>query len=114
MTSGTDTALALLATLPALYGIGCWLRRFVNAHKAARWVKQHHAAAWQDLHWLARRNAWAGVEVLISKGLILGPEVDEFRRRDEKLETATWVGLLVSAALLVAFGVLKILYAVLA
>lgn len=62
---------------------------------------------WNALPWLARRNPWAGVETLIAKALISGPKVDEFRRRDDYLEKATWIGLLVSALLLLAIFLLK-------
>jgi len=57
---------------------------------------------------LAKRNAWAGVEVLVSRGLISGPEVTEFNAQDEKLEQATWVGLFISAALLLLVVLLKL------
>lgn len=90
----------IAAALPSLYGCSCWVRRGNNARRMADWVKENHAGAWRELHWLARLNDWAGVEVLIKKGLITGPEVKHFRDRDESLETRTWLGLLISAGLL--------------
>jgi len=94
--------------MPGLYGVLCWIRRISNAAKAAKWVKVHYKAEWDSLHWLAKRNAWAGVQVLISKGLISGPEVADFAARDEKLERGTWVGLFVSAFLLLLVVVIKL------
>jgi hypothetical protein len=102
MTTTTENILAVVAALPGLYGFSCWIRRGVNARKAARWVRENHEEKWNSLHWLAKRNPWAGVEVLITKGLISGPEVEEYRARDEYLEKATWVGLLLSAVLLLS------------
>ena len=104
--------LVVLAALPGLYAFICWIRRTLNAQKAARWVKANHHDEWNKLHWLAQRNAWAGVNILITKGLISGTEVNKFQARDEYLEKATWTGLLVSALLLLVIVVLK--YAVLA
>jgi len=95
------------AALPGLYGIICWVRRSINAHRAAEWVKATHREEWNGLHWLAKRNSWAGVEVLIKKGLLSGPEVSAFRARDEYLEKATWIGLFISAVLLLIIIVLK-------
>lgn len=74
--------------------------RGTNAHRTAKWVIDNHAQAWRELHWLVRLNAWAGVEVLIKRGLITGPEVKRFRERDESRETRPWSGLLISAGLL--------------
>jgi hypothetical protein len=102
MRSTVETVLVGVAALPALYGLGCWLRRFANARKTARWVQQAQPEEWNALHWLARRNQWAGVQVLITKGRISGPEIDAFRVRDEHLEKATWLGMLLSAVLLLA------------
>jgi hypothetical protein len=102
-----ENILAVVAALPALYGFVCWIRRSFNAQKAARWARANHPEEWSSLHWLARRSSWAGVEALITKGLISGPEVDEYRARDEYLEKGTWVGLLISAVLLLAVFVLK-------
>lgn len=93
--------------MPGVYGFICWIRRSFNAQRMARWVRKAHEEEWNNLHWLARRNTWAGVEVLITKGLISGPEVSEFRARDEYLEKATWVGLLLSAVLTLAIVVWK-------
>ena len=95
-----EDILALVAALPGLYGCFCWVRRGNNARRMAKWVKENHPAAWRELHWLARLNDWAGIEVLIKKGMITGPEVKHFRERDESLETRTWLGLLISAGLL--------------
>ena len=95
------------AALPGLYGFLCWVRRSIHAHRTAKWVKATHREEWNDLHWLARRNSWAGIEVLIKKGLLSGPEVDAFRARDEYLEKATWVGLLISALLLLCIVLVK-------
>lgn len=102
-----ENILLVAAAMPAVYGFICWIRRAFNAQRAAKWVKETHREEWNSLHWLAQRNAWAGVEVLITKGLISGPEVDEFRARDEYLEKATWLGVLVTAALLLAIIVWK-------
>lgn len=104
----TENILALLAVLPGVYAVVCWIRRVIHAEKAAKWVREHFSAEWDSLHWLAKRNAWAGVEVLISKGLISGPEVAEFAARDEKLQRATWVGLFVAASLLLLVVILKL------
>ena len=71
-------------------------------------MKDTHRKEWNGLHWLAQRNNWAGVEVLISKGRISGPEVDAYRERDEYLEKATWVGLLASAMLVLVIVLLKL------
>ena len=100
------------AALPGLYALLCLFRRSINAQRMAKWVKRHHGLEWDALHWIAKRNAWAGVEVLITKGLLSGPEVDAFRARDEALERASWVGLFVSAALLLVIVLLKKLAAI--
>jgi len=107
MGATVENILAVVAAMPAVYGFTCWIRRSFNAQIAARLVKDTHPEEWNKLHWLAQRNSWAGVEVLITKGLISGPEVDVYRARDEYLEKATWVGLLISAILLLAICVLK-------
>ena len=107
MGTTTENILAGAAALPGLYGFVCWIRRGFNARRAAAWAKEHHEEAWNDLHWLARRNPWAGVEALITKGLVSGPELEEYRTRDEYLEKATWVGLLASAVLLLAILALR-------
>jgi hypothetical protein len=103
MDTTTENILAIVAALPAFYGIVCWIRRIFNARKAAKWVREKHEQEWNSLHWIARRNPQEGVEVLIKKGSISGPEVEEYRARDEYLEKATWVGLLLSALLLLTF-----------
>lgn len=107
MNSTVENILAVVAALPGLYGFVCWVRRGFNAQKAARWVRVTHREEWSNLHWLAQRSPWAGIESLIMKGLISGPEVDEYRVRDEYLEKATWVGLFISAVLLLVIFVLK-------
>jgi hypothetical protein len=107
MDASVENVFVVAAALPGLYGFICWIRRSINAQRAARWVQKAHRDEWNGLHWLAKRNSWAGVEVLIKKGLISGSEVNEFRVRDENLERATWVGLFVSAVLLLVFVVLK-------
>lgn len=107
MDTGIENILAVAAALPALYGFVCWIRRFFNTQKAAGWIKGNHPQEWNSLHWLAQRNLWAGVEILITKGLISGPEIEEYRSRDEYLEKATWAGLFVSAILLFVILVLK-------
>ena len=99
MDTTPENIVAAVAAVPALYGIVCWIRRGANARMAAKWVRKNYEKEWKSLHWLAKRNPWAGVEVLITKGLISGPEVEEYRARDEYLEKATWVGLLLSAVL---------------
>jgi hypothetical protein len=93
----------MVTVVPGLYGIVCWMRRGANARKTAKWVRENYEKEWNSLHWLAKRNSWACVEVLITKGLISGPEVEEYRSRDEYLEKATWVGLLLSAVLSLIF-----------
>jgi hypothetical protein len=108
MDTSVENILIMVAAVPGLYGFLCWVRRSINAHKAARWVKDTHRDEWNGLHWLAQRNNWAGVEVLISNGRISGPEVDAYRERDEYLEKATWVGLLVSAMLVLVIVLLKL------
>jgi hypothetical protein len=107
MSATVENVLAIVAILPAVYGIACWVRRQINAQRTAKWVRETHNDAWNALPWLARRNPWAGVETLIAKGLISGSIVDEFRLRDNYLEKATWIGLLVSALLLLAIFLLK-------
>ena len=108
METTVENILLMVAAVPGLYGFLCWFRRNINAHKAARWVKDTHREEWNGLHWLAQRNNWAGVEVLISNGRISGPEVDAYRERDEYLEKATWVGLLASAMLVLVIVLLKL------
>lgn len=100
MDTTVEAILAVFAALPGLYGVVCWIRRSLNAYKAARWARENHREEWDGLHWLAQRSPWAGVEILITKGSISGPRVDEYRARDEYLEKATWVGLFASAVLL--------------
>jgi hypothetical protein len=107
MNTTTETILAAAAALPGLYGLVCWIRRGFNARRTARWVKRNHEKEWNSLHWLGKRNHWAGVEALITKGLISGPEVEEYRARDDYFEKATWVGLLVSAVLLLVILALQ-------
>ena len=108
MYTRVENILIMVAAVPGLYGFLCWIRRSINAHKAARWVKDNYREEWNGMHWLAQRNNWAGVEVLISNGVISGPEVDAYRERDEYLEKATWVGLLVSAMLVLVIVLLKL------
>lgn len=103
---------ASFAALPGLYGFICWIRRVFNAQRTARHVKETSPDEWNSLHWLAQRNAWAGIEVLVTKGLISGPAIDEFRARDEYLEKATWLGLLGSAVLLLILAGSKYLFTV--
>lgn len=100
MNTIVENILALVAAVPAVYGLVCWVRKGLNARRTAKWVKETHPEEWNGLHWLARRNSWAGVRALITMGLISGPRVDEFIARDEYLEKATWLGLLASAVLL--------------
>ena len=104
-----DTVIALTISLPALYSFSCFLRRMINAKRAADWVRKHHQPQWKNLHWITRRSNWAGVEVLVTKGLISGPEIEAFRNRDESLEKATWGGLFISAALLLLVLIAKTL-----
>lgn len=107
MNTTTESILAVAAALPGLYGIVCWIRRRSNARRAARWARSNHEEEWNRLHWLARRNHWAGVEALITKGLVSGPEVEKYRERDEYLAKATWVGLFISALLLLVILALE-------
>lgn len=111
MISTMDTAIAAAISLPGLYGFICFFRRMINAKRAADWVKSNYQAEWNSLHWLARRSNWAGVEVLVSKGLISGPELEQFRTKDEDLEKATWVGMFISAALLFVVVIVRTLAA---
>ena len=103
MNTTTENVIAAIAAVPGLYGFICWTRRGINARMAAKWVRKNYPKEWNSLHWLAKRNPWAGVEVLITKGLISGPEVEEYRARDEYFKKTTWVGLLLSAVLLLIF-----------
>lgn len=112
LNSVIENLVYLGAALPGLYALVCLFRRSINAQRTARWVRQHHRFEWDALHWLAKRHARAGVEVLITKKLISGPMVDAFRARDEALERASWVGLLVSAALLLVIVLSKIIVGV--
>jgi hypothetical protein len=82
MGTTVENIFAVAAAMPGVYGFICLIRRSFNAQRAARLVKDTHQEEWNNLHWLAQRNSWAGVEVLISKGLISGPQVDEYRARD--------------------------------
>lgn len=107
MGTTTQNILAAVAALPGLYGLICWIRRSLNARKAAEWVKGNHEEEWNSLHWLARRHPWAAVEALIAKGLISGPEVEEYRTHDDYLEKASWVGLFISALLLLVILALQ-------
>ena len=107
MDASTETILVMAAALPAAYGIACWICRVLNAKRTAEWVKEYHPNEWNGLHWLAQRNAWAGVEVLITKGVISGPGVEAYRSRDEYLEKRIWLGLFISALLLLGILVLK-------
>ena len=95
------------AALPGIYGFLCWVRRNINARKTAQWVKATHRKEWNDLPWLAKRNSWAGIETLIKKEMLSESEVSAFRARDEYLEKATWVGLFISALLLLIIITLK-------
>jgi hypothetical protein len=56
---------------------------------------------------LAVVAALPGVEVLITKGVISGPEVEKYRARDQYLDKATWIGLLISAVLLLVILVVN-------
>lgn len=107
MDTTTENIIAMAAALPGLYGIVCWIRRGFNARKAAGWIRKKHEKEWKTLHWLAKRNPRAGIEALITKGLISGPEVEEYRIRDEYLEKATWIGLFISAVLLLVIHALQ-------
>ena len=92
-----------VAALPALYGLTCWVRGTLNTLRTAKWARENHRAAWDGLPWLAKQLPWSGIEALITKGLISGPEVDRFRARDEYFEKALWAGIL-GSALLAAIG----------
>ncbi len=107
MDTTLENILLVAAAMPAAYGFSCWIRRVFSAQRTAKWVKETHREEWDKLHWLAKRNAWAGIETLITKGLISGPQVNEFQARDEYLEKATWLGILVTAVLLLAIIVWK-------
>jgi hypothetical protein len=104
--------LAAVAVLPGFYGLVCWIRRSLNARKAAEWIKENHEEEWNDLHWLARRHPWAAIEALITKGLISGPVVDEYCTRDDYLEKASWLGLFISALLLLVILTLQYVAAI--
>jgi hypothetical protein len=107
MDTTLENSLVVMAALPALYGVVCWIRRTVNTLQTARWVRETHIEEWNNLHWLAKQFPWPGIEVLVKKGRICGPEVDEFRARDEYFEKGTWIGLLISALLLAVILVIK-------
>ncbi|NNE64428.1 MAG: hypothetical protein HKN34_10120 [Gammaproteobacteria bacterium] len=107
MDTTTEDILAMVAALPGLYGFVCWIRRVFNAQRAAGWAKANYPEEWNNLHWLAQRNNRAGVEILITKGLISGSEVQKYRARDEYLDKSTWVGLFISAILLLVILVFK-------
>ena len=107
MNTVVENIALVTAALPGLYGFLCWIGRNIHARRTAEWVKATHRDEWNSLHWLAQRNSWAGIEVLIKKGLLSGPEVSAFRARDEYLEKATWVGLFISALLLLCIILLK-------
>lgn len=107
MDTTTENILAMVVALPALYGFICWMRRVFNARKAAKWVREKHEQEWNSLHWIAKRNPRAGVEALITKGSISGPVVKEFCTRDEYLEKAIWIGLFISAVMLLVILVLQ-------
>jgi hypothetical protein len=113
METAVEIFLASLAALPGLYGFICWIRRVLNARRAARWVQATWPDEWNTLHWLAQRHAWAGIEVLVTKGLISASEIDAYRVRDEYLEKVSWLGLLVSAVLLLILAGAKYLVTVL-
>lgn len=102
-----EDLIMIAAAGPGVYGFICWLRRSFHARKVARGLRETYREEWNSLHWVARRNPLAGIEVLISKGLISGPEVDDFIARDEYLEKATWIGLLISAVLLLVIALWK-------
>jgi hypothetical protein len=108
MDTTTENIIAMAAALPCLYGIVCSIRRAFNARKVARWVRENHEQEWNSLHWIAKRSPRAGVEVLITRGSISGPEVEEYRKRDEYLEKATWIGLFMSGILLFVILLLQI------
>lgn len=112
MESAVEVVAATLAALPGLYGLTSWIRRVINARRAAGWVKATWPDEWNTLHWLAQRHPWAGIEVLVTKGLISGPEIDDYRARDESLELATWLGLLASAVLLLIIAAVRYLFTV--
>ena len=103
----TENILAITAAIPCLHGIICWIRRSFNSRKTARWIREKYEQEWNSLHWIAKRNPQAGIEVLITKGLISGPEVDKYRARNEYLEKATWISIFISAVLLLVVHVLK-------
>lgn len=100
MDTTTENIIAISIALPGLYGIFCSIRRSFNARKMAGWLREKHEKEWNNLHWVAKRNSRAGVETIITKGSISGPEVEEYCKHDEYLEKATWIGLLISAILL--------------
>jgi hypothetical protein len=102
-----EYSLVAVAALPGLYALVCWVRRTMNTLKTAKWVRETHSEGWNNLPWLAKQFPWAGIEVLIKNGLVSGPEVDQFRARDEYFEKAIWMGLLISALLLLVFVVIK-------
>jgi hypothetical protein len=107
MNSPVETILVAAAALPGLYAFICWARRNIHAGRMAKWARETHRDQWESLHWLGRAHGASGIEVLITKGLISGPEVNKFRARDDYLEKATWVGLLISALLLLVIALLK-------
>ena len=111
MSPPVEAFVLFVAALPALYGFLCLFLRAGNARKTALWVRTHYPAHWNDLHWLARRHAWAGIETLIKKGLLTGNEIEKFRRRDEQLEKRSWLGVLSSALLILLFALFSAAFA---
>jgi len=94
--------LATVAALPGVYGIVCWIRLEFNARNAARWIRRKYKEEWNRLNWIVKRNPRAAVEALITKGLISEAEAEEYHVHDNYLEMATWIGLLITALLLLA------------
>jgi hypothetical protein len=110
MSTTLEYSLVAVATLPGLYGLICWVRRTLNTLKTAKWVRENYGEEWNKLHWLAKQFPWAGIEALVTKGRISGPEVNRFRVRDEYFEKATWIGPLVSVLLLAVILVMRDLF----
>jgi hypothetical protein len=97
--TSAEYILVMPAALPAIYGRLCRIRRMLNARKAASRGQATHTIQWNRLHRPTESHHRAGVEVLIRRGWISGPEADTFR-----------AGLLTSAVRLLVVVVIKFVF----
>jgi hypothetical protein len=103
----------IVAAIPGLWSFVCWARRSIHAQKMMNRIKKTNPQVWNQLPTLGRLHSSAGVDLLVTKGLIQGPEVNKFLEQDEYLEKSTWLGLLISAVLLFLVALLKFINAAL-